>query len=76
MEYEINVSQTRPNPVNPAFPNHFHTCRVTVPYENIQSVYDTLRTAYPESEGYNLSITRWEKHGHDITERYSHAPNP
>jgi len=61
MYYEINVSLNG---------KHFFATAersVTVMYE-LKTIYNIFKVKFPESEGYKITVTKWENSGRDITE--------
>ena len=59
MYYEINVAK-----------NGFHLFataeRSITTEEELQRVYSIFRDKFPETEGYQMSVTKWEKIGHYV----------
>lgn len=34
--------------------------------EKAKELYETIKKKFPESEGYDISVTRWESLGHHV----------
>jgi hypothetical protein len=59
MYYEINISFHGKH--------FFATAERSITDENkLREVYMILHEHFPESDGYNIEITKWEKIGHQI----------
>lgn len=60
MAYEINVSKNGTH--------HFATAERSIGYSSIKlkEIYDQLSKAFPESEGYKLTVTDWESRGKSV----------
>lgn len=59
MHYEINVSLNG---------HHFFATapRSITSEDELNKVYPTIRAGFPESEGYSISVTRYETVGHSV----------
>ena len=59
MYYEINVSKNG---------RHFFATaeRSITSFTQAEGMYMLFKEKFPESEGYEISITQWEKVGHPI----------
>jgi hypothetical protein len=59
MSYEINISKNGKH--------YFATAeRSLTTLSESTKVYNELKEFYPESQGFNLSMTKWEKIGKEI----------
>lgn len=59
MWYEINVSKDGTH--------YFATAARSIPTElRAREIADQLKHAFPENDGYKISITRWEKTGQTL----------
>lgn len=61
MYYEINVSYNN---------QHFFATaeRSIVNEEELKRVYKVIKEKFPESDGYRITVTHWEKRGEIIME--------
>ncbi|MDN3160901.1 hypothetical protein P0E55_14430 [Enterococcus faecalis] len=59
MYYEINVSRDG---------KHFFATapRSITSMHDLQSVYPVLSNAFPASDGYELTVTRWKNRGYNV----------
>lgn len=60
MAYEINVSKNGEH--------HFATAERSIGYseKKLREIHDKFLIAFPESEGYKISVTNWEKRGQSV----------
>lgn len=61
MHYEINVSLNG---------KHFFATdpRSLTTREKAKQVYDQFMVRFPEKDGFNVTVTKWENRGQDITD--------
>lgn len=65
MHYEINVAKL--NPTTGRYEHYFATSeRSIISLSSLVDIVDDFRIKFPESEGFNITCTKWEKVGKEI----------
>ncbi len=65
MYYEINVSKL--NPENGRYVHHFATSeRSITDFYKCKKMIEEFKIKFPESEGFKITCTHWEKAGEEI----------
>ena len=70
MYYEINVAKL--NPTTGRYEHYFATSeRSIISLSSLIDMVDDFRARFPESEGFNITCTKWEKIGKEVEVNYS-----
>ena len=65
MYYEINVSKL--NPQTGKYEHYFATSERSITNMfKLQTVVDDLKNRFPESEGFKITCTHWQKNGEEM----------
>ena len=65
MYYEINVSKLNPN--TGRYEHYFATAERSITNMfKLQTVVDDLKNRFPESEGFEITCTHWQKIGEEM----------